>query len=165
MSEPIPESKPASASPGLAPIGLRPSRWLQGVYTALLIVMALLPLLALAPHGMAARGWFLPVGVFELMLLWAWWRFRQEWRRTPSVVGFEAGRWYMEQDDHRQYLRPCGEWLVWSWIQVIRWADFEGGGTVRTVICLPDSASAEDRRRLRVWLRMGRWLEQRAPDA
>ncbi len=158
MSEPTPESTPAS--PRLAPIRLHPSRWLQRLYPLLLISLALLPWLAFMGHAEVPMLWLIALCLFDALLLWEWWLMRRRWRAIPRWLGFEAGQWYLRWDTEALGVVPMGEWLVWPWLQVVRFRVSESS-VVHTLVVLPDSATVDDRRRLRVWLRMGRWHEQR----
>lgn len=158
MSEPTPESTPAS--PQLAPIRLQPSRWLLRLHRLLLINLALLPWLAWMGQSKMAVPWLIALCLFEVLLAREWWLMGRRWRAAPHWLGFESGQWYLRWDTESVEVVPVGEWLVWSWVQVVRFR-VSGGSAVHTLVVLPDSATAEDRRRLRVWLRMGRWHEQR----
>lgn len=156
MSGPTPESTPANRR--LAPIRLQPSRWLRRLHRCLLLALAVLPWLAFVGHSDVPIGWLVVLCLFNALLVWEWWRTGR--RSEPTVLAYEAGAWTLEGASGLFTVVPCGEWLIWPWLQVVRFR--EGGRRrVHTLVILPDSASADDRRRLRVWLRMGRWHEGR----
>lgn len=126
----------------------------------MLISLALLPWLAFIGHPSVPIPWILALCLFDTMLLREWWLMRRRWRAAPGWLGFEAGQWYLRWETESLGVVPVGEWLVWPWLQVVRLRVSESA-VVHTLVLLPDSATKDDRRRLRVWLRMGRWHEQR----
>lgn len=148
MSGPTQVSTPAS--PQLAPIRLRPSRWRRRVLNALLLILAVLPWLTLVGHRGLSPLWFLLLSAFDLLLLWEW---RRESRLiTPDKLGCDAGGWYLVIRGVVERAEPRGSRLVWIWLQII---PLRTASATYTVVVLPDMASAEDRRHLRVWLRLG----------
>ncbi len=155
MSEPTPES--TRASPHLAPIRLQPSRWLKRLHGLLLLIFATLPWLAFVGHGEVSLLWFVILCLFEWLLFLEWRWGRRRWLHAPRVLGYEAGQWYLQWDSEPVGVVPVGQWLVWPWLQVMRFRTSRG---VLTLVIAPDGAGKDDRRRLRVWLRTGPWHPQ-----
>lgn len=129
-------------------IAVKPSR----VLGVLLAVMAGLALVAiwLAAFPSVAAGPVLAVG----MLGWLAWRWHRA--RTPSALRIAT--------DGRLQCLEAGEWrdvevledsLASPLLIVLRYRSRAGRGT-RTHVLLPDSAAADDLRRLRVSLRWTR---------
>lgn len=120
-------------------------------------LMAVLPAAALA-LGRPATAWhWLAVLLFWGAMGLECWRFHRSQRRLPRAVACEYGVWQLAwADNHWSDADPVGVWHLWHWLQIIRLRGRDDGRRW-TLIWLPDSAGTEDRRRLRVWLRLGRW--------
>ncbi|WP_347331984.1 protein YgfX [Marinimicrobium locisalis] len=158
MSEPTPVSTPNNPAGPHGPewVSLRPSRWLSRAHGGVLLALSLLPLVAVLNGTATAFHWLLLV-VFEGTLLVEYWRFCR-WRSgaPPEAVACEAdGTWALFWDGRRAAAELVGERVVWPWLQVLRLTEVETGRR-HTLIVLPDSADREERRRLRLWMRLGR---------
>lgn len=157
MSEPIPESTPNNPADPHPPdwVSLRPSRWLIQAHGGVLLILSLLPLIAVLNGTATAFHWLLLVG-FEGALLVELWRFRR-WREAPpDAVACESdGTWALLWGERRAAAELAGERVVWPWLQVLRLKEVETGRH-HTLVVLPDSAGREARRRLRLWMRLGR---------
>ncbi|UZJ45877.1 hypothetical protein OOT55_07450 [Marinimicrobium sp. C6131] len=141
----------------MAPIHLQPSLWLQRLHRCLLLTLAVLPWLAFVGHSGVPAGWIIVLCLFNALLAWEWCRSGR--RSGPTVLSYEAGEWTLGWQSGVVTVAPFGEWLIWPWLQLVRFREVDGRA-VHTLVILPDSASADDRRRLRVWLRMGRWHQR-----
>lgn len=105
------------------------------------------------PHGLSAWPWWLLLSPFWL-LLWCSWRALGRWQaRLPEGLEKASDSWYLLCDERREAAVPTGEWLLWPWLQCLRLQPVSGEPE-QVIICLPDSASAEERRRLRQWMRL-----------
>ena len=128
-------------------IELKPSRrlgWLQAGMVAL----------ALLAVGLVAlpAGWKLALGAGVIGL--AIWSARRAVPVTRLRIGADGGLQCQDAAGEWQAMAVLGDSFVSSALIVLRYRD--GGGAVRTRILLPDSAPADDLRRLRVSLRWAR---------
>lgn len=121
----------------------------------MLLALSLLPLIAVMAGRATALHWLL-LAVFEGALLVECWRFRR-WRDSPpeAVICEPDGTWALFWEGRRSVAELAGERIVWPWLQVLRFTEVDTGRR-HTLIVLPDSASREERRRLRLWMRLGR---------
>ncbi len=122
----------------------------------MLLTLSFLPLLALVASRPTAIHWFSLV-VFEGLLVAEYWRFHHRSGTAPpeAVACEEDGSWSLFWGRHRAAAEAAGEMVVWPWLQVLRLTDVDTGRR-HTIIVLPDSAGRDDRRRLRLWMRLGR---------
>ncbi len=91
------------------------------------------------------------------MLAIEYWRFHHPGSGAlpEAVTCEEDGSWSLLWGDRCVTAEAVGERVVWPWLQVLRLREVEAG-RCHTLIVLPDSAGPDDRRRLRVWMRLGR---------
>lgn len=157
MSEPTPESTLNKQPRPLAArwVPLRPSRWLARAHLGVLLALSVLPLLSLLITRPTALHWWLLV-VFEGLLLVEYWRFRRGSGRSPEAVACEEdGRWWLLWQEQWVEARAVGDSVVWSWLQVLRLKELQTDRR-HSIVVLPDCAGRDDRRQLRVWMRLGR---------
>lgn len=156
MSEPIPESTHNNQPPPRTRwVPLRPSRWLVWAHHGVLLALSVLPLLSLLLTRPTPIDWFLVV-VFEGLLVVEYWRFRRGSVMSPEAVACEAdGGWWLLRGDQWVEARTMGEAVVWPWLQVLRLREVEAGRR-HCLVVLPDCAGRDDRRQLRLWMRLGR---------
>lgn len=172
MSEITPASRPPRAlAGGLRPISLRPSHRLAFAHGALLLALGTLAGVGLFYPVLNQPLWFLPLLLFW-SLLWLSWRAQHRARRRhPDRLGFEAGQWWLKfpvrgqqgadpQAAEQRTAELIGDCVVWPGLLIL---PFRLHHSLRryVLVCLNDTASAEDRRRLRVWLRTRQWLRER----
>lgn len=145
MSAPTPASR--ATDPSIA-LDVTASVWLWRYECALHGLIALLNLWVLWPWGWAARvlAGLLALGLMVHLLYRA--RLR---RRVSGRLSYAAGRWAWQQGAVTESLTPRGEFLVWPWLIILRFG-VDGKRPSRTLVLLPDSANADDLRRLRVLL-------------
>ncbi|MGD8176940.1 protein YgfX [Marinimicrobium sp. ARAG 43.8] len=156
MSAPTPAPPPNRRAPGLAPVKLRSSPSLQRLYSGVVLLLALLPLLAFLLSDVEALPAALWLPVWWVILAASFWNQRRRGQNEPTALSFDSGGWCLHWQTERRPVVAIGEWLLWSWLQILQFRD-ESTDRRWRLICLPDSASSDDRRRLRVWLNMGRW--------
>lgn len=159
MSEPTPVSTQNNNSGPrtLAWVPLRPSRWLCRAHAAVLLILSVLPLLALLFSSRpTAMHWF-SLMVFEGLLVVEYWRLHhRSVGSPPEAVACEGdGSWSLFWSRHCVTAEAVGERVVWPWLQVLRLREVDTG-RCHTLIVLPDCAGRDDRRRLRLWMRLGR---------
>ncbi|WP_027328873.1 protein YgfX [Marinimicrobium agarilyticum] len=135
---------------------MRPSRWLVLAHGAVLLTLSLLPLLALISSRPTAIHWF-ALMAFEGLLVAEYWRFHRA-RTSPSpeaVTCEEDGSWSLSWGSRSVTAEAVGEQVVLPWLQVLRLREVASARRHRLIV-LPDCASRDDRRRLRLWMRLGR---------
>lgn len=138
--------------PLLAPIIIKPSRWLWRAQLAIHGLLGLLFILALAP--LIARNiiWmFLLLTLISLLLINLLVQ-RKTSKLIPKILSYSAQGWLLTESGGEQSVRIVGEVVVWSWLVILRLKD-NAQNSVITLVLLPDSVSSENLRILRVWLR------------
>lgn len=140
----------------LAPVPLRPSRYLFWGQTAVLVSMAVASVLALWPHIQSQPLWALVLGLFGLLLLLAGYGLWYGHKHGPSQLSYRDGDWYLMLSGVEFRAALVGDLVIQSWLLVARFRLHASSARI-SVICLPDSAGVEDFRRLRVWLRVYLW--------
>lgn len=131
----------------LAYISLTPSRmarYVQGIAVAL----------ALSALWISGLAWWLDIFLSLLLvaiLLRQWRRDREVWVQGLDCAG---GRWRLWTSRGEQTVELRREQLVLSWLVVLQWCDPVSGKSAALALW-PDSASPDDLRRLRVFLRFG----------
>lgn len=141
----------AAATDRSAVVRFTPSRRLRLAFAVTLVLLTLLPLPALWPHGLSAWPWMLPVAAFWGLIGVSWRRFVHHQRTQPRGIEHTGGGWFLWWGNHREPAEPVGQWLLWPQLQ---WLCFDVGGNRCQFACLSDSASPEQRRRLRQWMRL-----------
>lgn len=173
MSETTPASRPPRALAGglLRPISLRPSRRLALAHGTLLLVLAILAGVGLFYPVLTQPLWLLPLLLFWSLLWLSWRTQRRARKRHPDRLGFEAGQWWLQfpvrgqqgadpQEAEQRTAELIGDCVVWPGLLILPFR-LHPIGQRYVLVCLSDTASAEDRRRLRVWLRTRQWLRER----
>jgi hypothetical protein len=131
----------------LAYISLAPSRVARYVHLG----ATLLALLAFSSSGMAGGLKIILASLLVVVSIW-------QWRKGEDlpVLGFACvkGQWCLWTPGGEHGVEMMCEPLVLSWLVVLQWRYKESGK--RCALALwPDSASQDDLRRLRVFLRFG----------
>lgn len=119
-----------------------------------------LAIFLVAGHGLAGLSvWFsaLPAWaclLMDLLLLGAlYFNLRRHWRAGIRQLRFDGEGWWLADRSGEQPLDLRGERLVTSWLIVLNF--ITAAGRRIALVLPPDSASADDLRRLRVALRFG----------
>lgn len=148
-----------SADTGLLLFILRPSKILWRAQLAVHLCMALCFSFALIPQ-FVNRPWLILVWITANTLLlvsaYCCWKATT---RAPQHLSFSKQGWRLRDGEQEQYLDWTDEAVVWSWLIVLRFRERSSRRRINFVF-LPDSAPAEDLRRLRVWLRTLLWRSQ-----
>lgn len=138
--------------PRLAPLSLRASQGLWRAQLAMHLLMVLFLILSLFPHLRTQPGWVLfGLGGITMILVSVY----QCWKSfsvPPRQLTFNESGWSLSEAGQRHYLEWEGEALVWGWLIILRFREKPTSRRINLVL-LPDSASVDDLRRLRVWLR------------
>lgn len=132
---------------GLLPITLKPSR--GAFYLA--IAAALLAVLAVWLSGLDA----LVKSLLTALLVWV---IAHRQAGPPVTLGCTNGQWWLLDQGchHRVPVERRGDLCVLAWLVVMKYRRSDNGKTL--VLALwPDSADSEELRRLRVFLRYGKY--------
>lgn len=124
---------------------LQPSRQLAGgvVITHLLATAAVW--LSVLPRWVS-----LLITLAVLLHLWHW--LQGHWLGLDNrELRYRGGEWSLSSESGEASLRPLGEWLVTSWLIVLRFT--QADGRQLNLVLPPDSGPPEELRRLRVVLR------------
>jgi hypothetical protein len=142
----------ASAKLQLAPINLRPSiilwrvQWGVHLLLSLLLGWGILPWLSIQPY-------WLPVLLLAWLALAVHLRYlRRLHEQSAGTLLVSSGDWYWNDARGCTELVLSGAVIVWPQLIVLPFRE-QHRRWRKTLVLLPDSASADDRRRLRVWLR------------
>lgn len=153
-----PESTTAVASPMassttfyLLSLHLRPSILLWRAQLILHVLLGFLLLWAVSPWIVIEPIWLvvLLLGLSVLAMSArsiAYGRLEQE-----GVLALTETGWCWLSGNTRSELMLSGDVVVWSGLVILPFVG-RSGGRRKTLVLLPDSAAAEDLRRLRVWL-------------
>lgn len=117
------------------------------------VLVAVLVGWALWPWGWGARFGALAVCVLLL------WHLRYRYRGRACEAGelaFDRGLWTWHSKGEIRSLALAGELLVWPWLIILPFRETTGPRRWHLVL-LPDSADADDLRRLRVLLFSRAW--------
>lgn len=118
--------------------------------------MAVASALALWPHLQSQPLWALVLILFWILVLLAAYSLWYGHKHGPSQLSYREGDWYLMLDGVEFRAALVSDLVIHSWLLVARFRLNTSGARIN-VVCLPDSASAEDFRRLRVWLRTYLW--------
>lgn len=144
----------------LVPVSLRPSRYLFGAQAVVFASMAVASVMALWPHILSQPVWALVLVFFWGLVLLAAYGLWCRHKHGPRQLSYRNGDWYLTLDGVEFRAALVGDLVLHSWLLVARFRLHTSGVRIN-VICLPDSTSAEDFRRLRVWLRVYLWHRKR----
>jgi hypothetical protein len=109
--------------------------------------------LAAAAVWLSASPWWLCL-VADTVVLWSlWWHFRQHYWVGNRQLLYDNNQWRLVSGASEAPLELTGELLVTHWLLVLRFRTQVG--KVQSLVLPPDSAAADDLRRLRVLLRFG----------
>ena len=144
----------SSAGVDLAPIIISPSHILYRLQLFIYSVMLLYASIAIFPFIFTAFYWSILWLGFLFVLILA---VRSAWRKrheTPIRVSVIQKVWRLQTSAGEIQVEPCEEILLWDAVIILPVKERLTQRKHR-IVALPDSMSAEDWRRLRVWLRMG----------
>lgn len=137
----------------LAPVVISPSLLLYRLEIFIYLAMLLFASVAIFPFLLTAFYWPLLWLVFA-SLIGITVKTSMRARHASSVsLRVTQKVWYMQTAEGDRIVKPCGDILVWTALVMVPVEDTLSGQKHR-LVALPDSMSAEDWRRLRVWLRM-----------
>lgn len=143
----------------LSPVAIRPSRQLQWLLLGVHLGLAACLTFALLPYLGRQPVWSLVWLVGLTALAVSTCRVSNIRNSGTCLISFTEQGWRMTAQDTEQALRWAGDAVVWSWLIVLRFRTQANGKRI-DLLLLSDSTSAEDRRRLRVWLRTLLWHSQ-----
>ncbi|MDQ2075275.1 protein YgfX [Marinimicrobium sp. ABcell2] len=159
-AKPSTEATPAENTDYLMPVPLRPSRYLFWGQALLIVCLASASAFALSPHLQAQPLWGMVLFLFWALLALAAYGIWQAHKHGPSKLSYRQGDWYLTLDGVEFRAALIGDLVIHSRILVARFRLHASGAKVN-LICLPDSVSRDDFRRLRVWLRIYLWHVKR----
>ena len=138
----------------LAPVLISPSQILLRIQLLMYGVMLLCASVAISPFVFTAFYWpSLWLG-FLFLLIWAG---RSAWLKqhsAPVRLSVTKKIWRLQTSAGEIQIEPCDEILLWDGVIIVPVREILTRRKHR-IVALSDSMSAEDWRRLRVWLRMG----------
>lgn len=143
-----------TAAVDLAAVVISPSPLLWRIQVVSYSALFLAASSALFTVMSSTNYWFIIWLVFSVLILLA---LRSAWRtqrKEPLRLSVMKGEWLLQSAAGEQQLEPCAEILVWQAVIVLPVRDVLSKRRHR-IVALSDAMSAEDWRRLRVWLRMG----------
>ena len=148
-----PPSKTA-AGVDLASVRISPSRWLLRCQIFVYSVMLLSASIAISPFLFSAFYWPIVWLVFLLLIIVA---LKSAWRAQkipPIVLSVTQKIWRLQPADGEIIVELYDDVLIWASVIILPMRETSTGRKHR-IVALSDSMSADDWRRLRVWLRMG----------
>lgn len=127
-------------------VGLRPSLQLAWFIAGCHVLAAVVPWLSALPW------WFCLL--LDVLVGWSLiWNFQQHYWVGCRQLHYLDQRWWLTDATGEQPLELVGEFLVTPWLLVLRFT--AARGKPLSLVLPPDSAAADDLRRLRVLLRFG----------
>lgn len=149
----IPATSMRSASDTrLETITIYPSKILWRAQLTVHCLLALCLSFALLPFFVIQPWWLLGWLMCLCLLLVSAFICRKALQRCPQILSFAESRWLLDDGVAKYEMQLVDDALVWSWLIVLR-----GRATLRRrridLVLLPDSAAADEQRRLRIWLR------------
>lgn len=164
---PIPEfRKKASPAPitidrrsgNLPSLSWRPSLLLWRAQCLAHVLIALSLSFTLLPFTISQPLW----GLLWLAIMAVLWlsacHYRGHLSAVPQHLSLTERGWLLTGPKGVRELQLAGEVLVWSRLIVLRFREASNGQTTH-VVFLPDTAPADEQRRLRVWLRTQVWRD------
>lgn len=110
--------------------------------------------LAWAALVLSGLSWVLKLWLVLLLLLASFFYTGKQRKAAITSMGYGQQQGWVMRDQKKIAVDLQGEQLVLPWLVVIQWKEKESGK--KGVLALwPDSASGEDLRQLRVFLRVG----------
>jgi len=128
-------------------ISFKPSRITMYVQASALV-------LALAALALSGLSWVLKSWLTLLLLLTGFHYTRKQRNVMISRMGYGQQQGWVMVGEKKIAMDLSGEQLVLPWLVVIQWKEKESGKK-GALSLWPDSASEEELRRLRVFLRVG----------
>lgn len=114
--------------------------------------MVITHLLAATAVWLAALPWWGSLLLAATVLLHLWQILQKQWFRPGErELRYRGGDWSLRDENGEEPLHPAGEWLVTSWLIVLRFKRADGSRL--DLVLPPDSAPPDELRRLRVLLR------------
>ena len=144
----------ASTAVDLAPVLISPSQILWRIQVLIYSLMLLSASIAIFPFMVIAFYWLILWLSFALLLIIA---VRSAWikqHKAPIRLSVFQKMWRLQTAAGEIRTEPCDEILLWDAVIVLPVREVLTKRKHR-IVALSDSMSAEDWRRLRVWLRMG----------
>lgn len=138
----------------LAPVRISPSQILFRIQLLIYSLMLLFASIAIFPFLFTAFYWLILWLGFVLLLIVA---VRDAWlkkHKAPIRLSVIQKNWRLQTAAGEVRIEPCDEILLWGVVIVLPVREVLTKHKHR-IVALSDSMSAEDWRRLRVWLRMG----------
>ena len=125
-------------------ICLRPSRLVCGWIVGFGVLL-------LWPIWFSRLPWWLCLCADTVVLVWLLLSLRRHCFQGDRHLSFREGGWQLQQNGSQLGLTLIGEIYSNAWLTVVKFRKQTGGSLV--FIIAPDSASADERRQLRVLLR------------
>lgn len=138
----------------LAPVVITPSQTLFRIQLLIYSLMLLSASIAIFPFLFTAFYWPILWLSFFLLLMMA---VRSSWlkkNKAPIRLSVIQKIWRLQTAEGEIHVELCDEILLWDRVIVLPVREILTKRKHR-IVALSDSVSAEDWRRLRVWLRMG----------
>ncbi len=138
----------------LAPVLISPSQTLFRIQLLIYSLMLLFASIAIFPFLLTAFYWFILWLSFVALLIVA---LRSAWfskKKAPIRLSVFQKIWRLQTAGGEIRIELCDEILLWDAVIVLPVREILTKRKHR-IVALSDSMSAEDWRRLRVWLRMG----------
>lgn len=145
-------SAPSASKDRLGSITLRPSFYLWRAQALVHGLLALCLSFALLPFFPAQPWWVLLWLASIFLLAFSLFVCRRALKLPVRVLSFTAADWLFNDGQAERGVELLGDALVWNGLIILRCRDKLQRHSFNLVI-LPDSASAEEQRSLRVWLR------------
>ncbi len=153
-SAPLEPQSTSKTGVDLAPVLISSSQILCRIQLLIYSLMLLSASIAIFPFIFTAFYWLLLWLTFVLLLIMA---VRSAWLRknkAPIRLSVFQKIWRLQTSAGEIQVEPCEEILLWGSVIVLPVREISTKRKHR-IVALSDSMSAEDWRRLRVWLRMG----------
>jgi hypothetical protein len=153
-STPLEPQSTSTTGVDLAPVVISPSQILFRSQVLIYSSMLLFASIAIFPFMLTAFYWPILWLSFVVLLIVA---MRSAWlnkHKTPIRLSVIQKIWRLQTAAGEVRVEPCEEILLWDSVIVLSVREILTKRKHR-IVALSDSMSAEDWRRLRVWLRMG----------
>ncbi len=138
----------------LAPVVISPSQILWRIQVLIYSLMLLSASIAIFPFMFTAFYWPILWLSFVLLLIVAVRSARRKKHKVQIRLSVTQKIWRMQTSAGEIHVEPCDEILLWDALIVLPVREVITKRKHR-IVALSDSMSADDWRRLRVWLRMG----------
>lgn len=150
-SSPVGLPSASAAASRLLSLRLRPSILLWRAQLTLHVVLGFLLLWALSPWVVVERVWLAVLVLGLAVLVVSARSIAQRRLAQKGVLALTETGWCWLADNTRSELTLSGDTVVWSGLVILPFVE-RFSRSRKTLVLLPDSAAAEDLRRLRVLL-------------